>query len=163
MIRAEIKALQRHLNQSGYGPLVEDGIYGPATQAAHKWQLDEQLRHGPILTPPAAKPWWTSSAMWGSLTTIGLYIAGIFIDVSGIEAGPITYALVRISTGIAGLLESVETLMQSPETNMLAKLAWQDAQEFRRDSPTMLAMAGALNLTAAQIDELFITAAGIEA
>jgi hypothetical protein len=46
---------------------------------------------------------------------------------------------------------------------MLARLAWEDAREFRRHSPTVLAMAAELNLTDAQIDQLFITAAAIEA
>jgi hypothetical protein len=69
----------------------------------------------------------------------------------------------RAALHLSGLLESVETLMQSPETDMLARLAWQDAQEFKRQSPTVLAMASALGLTDAQIDELFIAAAGIEA
>ena len=69
----------------------------------------------------------------------------------------------RAALHLAGLFEQVETLMQSPETDMIARLAWQDAQEFKRNSPTVLAMASALNLTEAQLDELFITAAGIEA
>lgn len=69
----------------------------------------------------------------------------------------------RAALHLAGLLESVETLMADPNTDMLAKLAWQDAQEFKRQSPTVLAMSQALGLTDARIDELFITAAGIEA
>lgn len=69
----------------------------------------------------------------------------------------------RAALHLAGLLESVETLMQDPSTDLLARLAWQDAQEFKRQSPTVLAMAAALGLTEAQVDELFVTAAGIEA
>lgn len=69
----------------------------------------------------------------------------------------------RAALHLAGLLEQVEALMQDPETPALARLAWQDAQEFKRQSPTVLAMASALGLTDEQIDELFITAAGIEA
>jgi hypothetical protein len=64
---------------------------------------------------------------------------------------------------LAGLLPQVETMMADPATPMLARLAWQDAQEFRRTSPTVLAMAQALSLTDAQIDGLFINAATIEA
>lgn len=69
----------------------------------------------------------------------------------------------RAAIHLAGLLEQVEALMAHPDTPMLAKLAWQDAQEFKRTSPTVLAMAGALGLTEAQIDDLFTTASGIEA
>ncbi len=69
----------------------------------------------------------------------------------------------RAALHLAGLLEQVETLMQSPDTDMLARLAWQDAQEFRRLSPTVLTLASALGLTDAQLDELFTVAAGISA
>ncbi len=69
----------------------------------------------------------------------------------------------RAALHLAGLLTSVEALMADPATDTLARLAWTDAQEFRRTSPTLLAMASALSLTDEQIDQLFITAAGIEA
>jgi len=69
----------------------------------------------------------------------------------------------RAALHLAGLLPQVEALMADPATDTLARLAWTDAQEFRRTSPTLLAMASALSLTDAQLDQLFITAAGIEA
>jgi hypothetical protein len=69
----------------------------------------------------------------------------------------------RAALHLAGLLEQVESLMQSPETDMLARLAWQDAQEFKRQSPTVLAMAAALSLDDEALDALFTTASGIEA
>jgi len=69
----------------------------------------------------------------------------------------------RAALHLAGLLPQVEALMADPATDTLARLAWTDAQEFRRTSPTLLAMAAALSLTDAQLDQLFITAAGIEA
>lgn len=69
----------------------------------------------------------------------------------------------RAALHLAGLLPQVETLMADPATDTLARLAWTDAQEFRRTSPTLLAMASALSLTDEQLDQLFATAAGIEA
>ena len=63
----------------------------------------------------------------------------------------------------AGLLEAVTSLMEHPDTPVLAKLAWAEAQEFKRNSPTTLAMAQALSLTEEQLDNLFINAAGIDA
>jgi hypothetical protein len=69
----------------------------------------------------------------------------------------------RAALHLAGLLDDVEAMMTSPETPVLAKLAWADAQEFKRNSPSLLGIAGALALTDAQLDELFTTAAGIEA
>ena len=69
----------------------------------------------------------------------------------------------RAALHLAGLLTTVEALMAAPETDMLARLAWADATEFRRDSPTLVAMAAALSLTDEQLDQLFITAAGLVA
>ena len=61
----------------------------------------------------------------------------------------------------AGLLEQTESLMA--QADAVARLAWDNAQEFRRNSPTVLAMGAALGLDAAALDALSITAAGIEA
>ena len=69
----------------------------------------------------------------------------------------------RAALHLAGLLTSVQAAMDDPATPMLSRLAWQDAQEFRRTSPTVLAMAQALNLDSAALDTLFTVAAGIEA
>ncbi len=69
----------------------------------------------------------------------------------------------RAALHLAGLLDDVEAMMALPETPALAKLAWADAQEFKRDSPSLLGIASALGLTDAQLDSLFITAAGIKA
>lgn len=63
----------------------------------------------------------------------------------------------------AGLLGTVETIMANPATPILARLAWADALEFFRTSPTVAAIASALSLTDAQIDALFIQASGISA
>ena len=63
----------------------------------------------------------------------------------------------------AGLLAQVETLMSDPAINPIARLAWSDAQEFHRTSPTVAAMAQALGLSAAQLDALFAAAAEITA
>lgn len=69
----------------------------------------------------------------------------------------------RAALHLAGLLPQVEALMGDPATDPLARIAWQDAQEFRRQSPTVLAMAQALGLSEQQIDQLFTTAASLEA
>jgi hypothetical protein len=61
----------------------------------------------------------------------------------------------------AGLLEQVETMMESADP--LAKLAWQEGQEVRRNSPLVRSMAQALQLSDEQLDDLFIQAAMIEA
>lgn len=45
----------------------------------------------------------------------------------------------------------------------LTQLVWTDAQEFRRNSPTVAAIASTLGLTDAQLDDLFRQAKTIEA
>ena len=66
------------------------------------------------------------------------------------------------SLHLAGLLEQVEAIMAAPETSVLTKLAWQNAQAFKRHSAMVLAIAEVLQLSEQQIDDLFITAASIE-
>jgi len=61
----------------------------------------------------------------------------------------------------AGLLDQAEAAVA--QAGPLAQLAWADAVEFRRTSPTINALAPALGLTSQQIDALFIAAAQIEA
>jgi hypothetical protein len=60
-------------------------------------------------------------------------------------------------------LEEVEAVMSHEDTDAMAKLAWTDAQEFYRQSPTILGMAGVIGLTDKELDELFILAATIQA
>ena len=57
----------------------------------------------------------------------------------------------------AGLLDAVEAAIEGadPET----KLAWQYATAVERQSPFTLTLAAALNLTDAQVDDLFVNAA----
>lgn len=69
----------------------------------------------------------------------------------------------RAALHLDGLLAQVEEAMSSPSTDVLMRLAWTDAQEFRRTSPTVLAMAVALGLSDQKLDELFTAAAGIQA
>lgn len=58
-----------------------------------------------------------------------------------------------------GLLDQIEAHMLLPETDPLMKLAWRKAQEFRRDSQFVGAIAALFNLTSKQVDDLFILAA----
>lgn len=69
----------------------------------------------------------------------------------------------RAALHLAGHLSAVEAAMADPGMDPLARLAWQDALEFVRASPTVAGLAGALGLTDAQIDDLFRLAATITA
>jgi len=82
-------------------------------------------------------------------------------EAPGLVPQTVTRGQGRAALYQAGLLEIVEGMMSHPDTPMIQKLAWQDALTFERNSPTMAAMAGALGLTGAQLDQLFITAAAI--
>lgn len=64
---------------------------------------------------------------------------------------------------ISGRLAEVETYMAHPDTPVVTKLAWQRAQVFRRNSPTVAALATMLGLNSTQIDDLFTLASNIAA
>jgi hypothetical protein len=61
------------------------------------------------------------------------------------------------------LFDKVELIMANPATPTLYRMAWEDALEFRRLSPTVLALGSMLGLSDAQLDELFVLAKTIEA
>ena len=54
-----------------------------------------------------------------------------------------------------GFLDDVEDFMALATTDMLAKLAWRDAQDFRIDSVFVLAIAPLLGFSDAQLADMF--------
>lgn len=69
----------------------------------------------------------------------------------------------RAALYTAGYFDTINSMMNQESTPMLSRMAWQDAQEFRRDSALVANMGAALGLTSAQIDDLFRLAANITA
>lgn len=65
--------------------------------------------------------------------------------------------------GFSSLLAEVDALMMHPDTNQIAQLAWTDAQEFYRKSPTILDMSVVLEFSNEKLDDLFTLAATIQA
>lgn len=63
---------------------------------------------------------------------------------------------------ISGLLNRVLEIMDDPETDPLVVIAWNNVQEFRRQSPMILAIAPTLELSAEFLDQFFIAAKQIE-
>jgi len=61
----------------------------------------------------------------------------------------------------SGLLDTIESTMSAADS--ISKLAWENALEFRRDSPTINSVTNGLNLTTEQVDNLFTIAATIDA
>lgn len=62
----------------------------------------------------------------------------------------------------AGLLGTVDAAVAA-SGNVAIQDAWAEALNFKRQSPSILAMAAALNLTSAQLDDLFRAAAAVTA
>ena len=48
-----------------------------------------------------------------------------------------------------------------PALNELAQIEWDDSQVFERNRPILIMLATALGLSSEQLDDLFITAAGL--
>ncbi|AMG39988.1 hypothetical protein [Achromobacter xylosoxidans] len=61
------------------------------------------------------------------------------------------------------LLAAVDELLAAPTTPAYYRDAWNDIQQFERDSPMLLAIADELGLAAANLDDLFILAATLRA
>lgn len=61
----------------------------------------------------------------------------------------------------AGLLDAADAVMAS--ASPLAQMAWADATEFSRNSPTIAAMAERSGLSETQVDDLFRAAMTITA
>lgn len=71
----------------------------------------------------------------------------------------------RLALLAAGLLDAVDAGIAgivNPVERRAAQIDWEYATEIRRDSPLIASLGPALGLSEAQIDELFIAAAGIE-
>lgn len=67
----------------------------------------------------------------------------------------------RAALHLAGLLDDAEAAVAAADR--LTQLAWEDARDFRRDSPTIAALAGVLGLDDQAVDDLFRQAATITA
>jgi hypothetical protein len=74
----------------------------------------------------------------------------------------VSRARARVALHNAGLLQQVEAIIADPATDPVTVIAWQDATEFQRTSPTLQALATQLGLTSADLDSLFIAAAQVQ-
>ncbi len=144
---ADGSPLEVELLPSGtlYGPPSDDETPGEALEG---WHVAAAFRDR---VPPAA---WAAMEIDPPAQMPVLGHSPLPLTVSRFQA--------RAALHLAGYLPAVETVIAASE-NVVAQLAWADAVEFRRDSPTVAAMATALNLTEAQVDALFRTAASIVA
>lgn len=67
----------------------------------------------------------------------------------------------RAALHLAGLLDDAEAAIA--QANPLSRLAWEHANVYQRDSPTVISIGQQLGLSEADMDELFKTAASITA
>jgi len=63
----------------------------------------------------------------------------------------------------AGYLDTIWTYIDSLPRSDITRLAFENATEWERISPTLATLATMLNLTSEQVDELFIAASNISA
>ena len=70
-------------------------------------------------------------------------------------------ALAILAAG--GYLDTVRTYINTLDQNNVQRLAWENATDWERTSPTVNALAAMLGLTDAQVDDLFIAASQVSA
>ena len=70
-------------------------------------------------------------------------------------------ALAVLSAG--GYLPAIRAHIAALDEDNVQRLAWENAADWERTSPTLNALAAMLGLDAAQVDELFIAASNISA
>ena len=73
----------------------------------------------------------------------------------------ITRFQARAALHLAGLLDDAEAAIA--QAHPLSRIAWEHANVYRRDSPTVISIGQQLGLSEADMDELFKTAASITA
>jgi hypothetical protein len=70
-------------------------------------------------------------------------------------------ALAILAAG--GYLDTVRTYIATLDQNNVQRLAWENAADWERTSPTLNALAAMLGLTDAQVDDLFVAASLVSA
>lgn len=70
-------------------------------------------------------------------------------------------ALAILAAG--GYLDTVRTYINTLDQNNVQRLAWENAADWERSSPTLNALATMLGLSNAQVDDLFIAASQVSA
>lgn len=71
----------------------------------------------------------------------------------------ITMRQARLALNAAGLLPTVNAAVAA--SSEAVNIEWEFASELKRDWPTLVAMATALELSEAQLDALFVTASNL--
>jgi len=70
-------------------------------------------------------------------------------------------ALAVLAAG--GYLPTIKTYIATLGEDNITRLAWENATDWERSSPTLNALAAMLNLTSAEVDDLFVAASQVSA
>jgi len=70
-------------------------------------------------------------------------------------------ALAVLAAG--GYLDTVRTYINTLDQNNVQRLAWENATDWERTSPTLNALATMLGLTDTEVDDLFVAASQVSA
>lgn len=70
-------------------------------------------------------------------------------------------ALAVLAAG--GYLDTIKTYIATLGEDNITRLAWENAADWERTSPTLNALATMLNLTSAEVDALFVAASQVSA
>lgn len=86
-------------------------------------------------------------------------------DPAVVEAVPVSISAFQAQAIMMeyGIYDTVNSYMQQPDTPPMHKLAWEKAQEFKRQSPTVALVAKLLDLSDETLDAMFIAGSKIEA
>lgn len=128
-------------------------MYTLAPTGVHRLSDDVLIRRG--------EPGWTDYLQWLATGGVLTSISGSIPDLGVGRPLVVTRFQARAALYNAGLLDAAEALMA--DADPIARLAWADAQTFKRASPTIAALAPALGLSDADIDAIFAAAALIDA
>ena len=163
-----IELLPEYRTTSENGELWTGAIIPNCTRWVTRPQYDAD---GEIIMPAETVPGWHCIVRAESLTeSVRPFIIADTGDIEPIPAGGLLKPVVpqvvsrfqaRAALHIHGVLADVEAMIQSADP--IAQMAWADAQQFERPSPTIAAIAQALGWADEFVDELFITAGGITA
>jgi hypothetical protein len=110
------------------------------------------------LEPPAYDPQAESCRF-----VDGLWLVEVNLPPAPIVPGAVTMRQARLALLSAGLLSQVDVeigALPSPQKEA-AQIEWEYSQEVQRHNGFVALLAPSLGLTEAQLDQLFITAAGL--
>jgi len=105
MTKQEVAALQREINKTTGFNLTVDGRYGPKTEEAYQFYINQRTPASvetPV--PPAPIPWWQSKTAIFTLATIIVSIASLAgFDIDKSQLTEVIASALTLVTGLLAL------------------------------------------------------------